>query len=213
MENIFEIETQEELDELTRCLEKCRDCSCLATIHQISQHNDDVATMVVEQVSVTTNNLINISGDYVYLTLMAENSLDLQQIKSMFKTVLERNTTRFTSGKAGDYELTIDLIQNDEFESMVWRISFLSPVFMTDDNGRLMIMFTKNCAVFSEDSIDFTEVSNEVEYLEELDRENEESKITEMYEEDTEDTEDTEENDDILSNDEYVYGMTDDTEK
>lgn len=210
MENIFGIETQEELDELTRCLEKCRDCACLATIHQISQHKDDVTTLVVEQVSVTTNNLINISGDYVYLTLMSQDSLDLQQIKSMFKTVLERNTSRFTSGKAGDYELTIDLIQNDEFESMVWRISLLSPVFMTDDNGKLMIMFAKNCAVFSEDSIDFTEVANEVEYLEELDRENEESKISEMYEEEEEETE---ENADILSNDEYIYGMTDNTEE
>lgn len=210
MQNVFEIETEEELEEFTKCLEQCRDCDCLITIHQVLQHKDESVSTVVEQITVSTNNLINISGEYVYLTLMSADIMNLQQIKSMFRTVLERNTTRFTSGKAGDYELTFDLIKQDEMEYMAYRISFLMPAFLTEDSGKLTIMFKKDCVVYSEDGIDYSTVQDEIDYLDEIDRVEAEKDDGVTSEDEETDNFNENETPDVLSNDEYVYGMNDD---
>lgn len=207
MQNVFEIETEEELEEFTKCLEQCRDCDCLVTIHQVLQHKDESVSTVVEQITVNTNNLINISGDYVYLTLMSADNINLQRIKSMFRTVLERNTTRFTSGKAGDYELTFDLIKQDKMEYMAYRISFIMPAFLTDDSGKLTVMFKKDCVVYSEDSIDYSAVQDEIDYLDEIDRIESEKNDGVTSEEETNDDFEETETPDVLSNDEYIYGV------
>jgi hypothetical protein len=207
MQNVFEIETEEELEEFTKCLEQCRDCDCLVTIYQVLQHKDERVSTVVEQITVNTNNLINISGDYVYLTLMSADNINLQRIKSMFRTVLERNTTRFTNGKAGDYELTFDLIKQDEMEYMAYRISFIMPAFLTDDSGKLTVMFKKDCVVYSEDSIDYSAVQDEIDYLDEIDRIESEKNDGVTSEEETNDDFEETETPDVLSNDEYIYGV------
>ena len=68
-------------------------------------------------------------------------------------------------------------------------------------------MFKKDCVVYSEDSIDYSAVQDEIDYLDEIDRIESEKNDGVTSEEETNDDFEETETPDVLSNDEYIYGV------
>lgn len=200
MYSINEITNDLMLEELKECLENCRYCKCLATVKQMMTATDgNVSLTNISETQFDVSTSININNNMYYLRLDTSEPVEVKKVLAFRDTVLERGTQRFTSGKSNDYILVIDLVKEKEQENLVYIMSFISPMFMSTEDGGLFAVYDFDNMHFSKDEVDFVDVLNEIEYAEEVERFALEREG--VQEQDYDENEDYIGNDELLSND------------
>lgn len=207
MIRIIDLETDEELAEFEEILSKVRNGNIIGTLRQAVEKADEEYNYVDLQQAVSSSKaLVQINGDYLYITVQDIHNDDIRKILSMWNMILSRGTQRFLKGEANDYLLTIDLVRSEvEKEGIVYCVSGVQPILATSENSRcLTFVFALDSVRCSKDEVSIYDVEYEAAMREESG--DEVYKIAE-YEDDNEDTA-FEENADILDNNEYTTGMS-----
>lgn len=188
------------LTELNECLTECRTCNVLVSIRQFQMSRDGELSEVTISSDLFPDttcimDIDNTNGLYM-LFIQRDDPLDYGKIQSMWQTARERNTKRFLNNTDGDYGLSVELVKEKVQEGTVCHVSFLSPMWISEEQGRLMLVFSIRNVHFGVDEVDYVAVNDDVEYAEEVERhalEREQNK-----------DDDFDEQNDILSNDDYI---------
>lgn len=197
------------IEELGECLEQCRNCSCLATVKQITRTADGNTSLInISETEFEAVTSVAINNNRFYLRINTPEALELKKVLAYRDTVNERGTQLFLQGRANDYILVIDLTKAIESQNVVYIMSYIEPMFITIEDGGLYAVYDFDNMHFSKDNVDFVDVLNEIEYAEEVERfarEREEAKQGDYNEND-----EYIGNEDILSNDTDINADDDD---
>lgn len=191
------------MKDLSACLDNCKDCNLVVHLKQFMQKYGDeegkLNSMTVDKYVGHSINTILINGNFIYLTIDTQRDLlPLNKIKSMWHTLIERGHKRYMAGEDNDYALIIDLIGQQENDVMAYSISFLNPIFLTLDDGKMEIAFAMNDMRFEVAEIDLVRIDDEIRYELEVERTNG------GYGVHNNQNDDLLNNDDILSNEEIL---------
>lgn len=200
MFTLEQINNQILLKELDECLTECRISNVLVSIIQFQMTKEGELsenTIEMELFSDTTCVIdIDDKNSIFTLFLKRDDVLDYGKIRGMCQTVRERNTKRFLNNENGDYTLSIELVKEKIEESTVCHISFLFPLWISEDDGRLMVVFSSKNVHFGVDKIDYVAVNDEVDYAEEVERH--------ALGRENDGKDDFDEQNDIISNGDYI---------
>ena len=200
MFTLEQINNQILLKELDECLTECRISNVLVSIIQFQMTKEGELsenTIEMELFSDTTCVIdIDDKNSIFTLFLKRDDVLDYSKIRGMCQTVRERNTKRFLNNENGDYALSIELVKEKIEESTVCHISFLFPLWISEDDGRLMVVFSSKNVHFGVDKIDYVAVNDEVDYAEEVERH--------ALGRENDGKDDFDEQNDIISNGDYI---------
>lgn len=190
------------LQELEECLTNCRHSKCLATVKQVMTTTDGNTSLTnISETQFDVVASVNINNNKFYIRIETNEPVEIKKVLAYRDTVNERGTQKFLQGQSNDYIHVIDLIKEKEQENLVYIMSFVSPLFMSIEDGGLYAVYDFDNMHFSKDEVDFVDVLNEIEYAEEIERFAEER---EGYTE-----QEYDENDDYINNDELL--SSDDT--
>lgn len=190
------------LKELEECLINCRHCNCLATVKQAmitTEGNINLTNISETQFDVTA--FITINNNRFYVRLETNEPIEIKKVLAFRDTVNERGTQKFLRGQDNDYIFVVDLIKENEQENLVYIMSFVSPLFMTTEDGGLYAVYDFDNMHFSRDEVDFVDVLNEIEYAEEIEKF--------ALEREGEQEQDFDENEEYIGNDELLSTNTD----
>ena len=146
------------LAELNECLTECRTCNVLVSIRQFQMSRDGELSEVTISSDLFPDttcimDIDNTNGLYM-LFIQRDDPLDYGKIQSMWQTARERNTKRFLNNTDGDYGLSIELVKEKVQEGTVCHVSLLSPMWISEEQGRLMLVFSIRNVHFGVDEVD-----------------------------------------------------------
>lgn len=166
---------QKQLDELSECLKKTKNCQVVATLRQFAEdRNGEIQSVDIQQAAADSVNTINVSGNLVYAELLEpEEPLNddtvlnnLKKIKAMWQAVLNRSTVLFLQGKPCDYRITIDLICAELENNKVYCISFFNPTFMASEDHGISLAVPLENLMFGIEEMTLQEIEYEEEVME-----------------------------------------------
>ncbi len=199
MINMMEAHSQEALKELNLVLEKCRNCTCLVTLRQsIRRPDGEYNFLDLQNTAFDVKCTVNANEDFLYLTLKTNETAELKRLKSLWETMLNRGKSSLLAGKPNDYLLSIDCIHQELERGIVYILAFEQPVFLSDENASMLLVFKMNKLTYGKEAISLEEIEYEEAVYNMTYGEGYEN---EPYETDEETPEETE---DFISTDEYT---------
>ena len=152
--------TEEEERQIFReCLEKCRDCECIATLRQYARKNETQFNQLdIQQNVFHAESLINLNDGLAYVTLMTSERGNFQIVRQMHDTVLKRGTERFLQKQDNDYFLIVDLMNKDDEMSIYYTFSLFQPQFFTVEGNSLRIALPMERMHFFKEQLDRDEI-------------------------------------------------------
>lgn len=211
MKKLIELETDKDFEEFSEILSKVNNGNLLATLKQAIKRPDGNYSFVDLQQNMSESKaIVQINGDYVYITVREMRRAATYKIKNMFNTVLQRGTRRYAKGEENDYVLVLDVGRDEsETKGLVYLISAVSPIMVSNDGDTdLTFVFALEDVRCSKDEVSIYDIDYEVDSTSDAERELVENDLdgyeSEYEEEEFEENEDILGNDDILSNDEYT---------
>ena len=219
MIRLIDLETDEEFAEFDEILTKVRSGNIVGTLRQAvkkpnnGESGDEDPSAVeytyvdLQQAVSSAKTLVQINGNYLYITVQDVHNEDIRKILTMWNMILQRGTQRFLKGEANDYLLTIDLVRDEvEKEGITYCISAIQPIFATNENSRVLTFVFELANVrCTKDEVSIYDVEYEASLREASG--DDVYKISADYEDEDED-EGFEENTDVLNNDRYTTGIS-----
>lgn len=207
MKKLIEIITDEDFKEFEEVLSKAREGHVVGTIRQVAKAADGKINYVDIQRSVAEcRTMLQINGDFIYITMYNINRTDVRKIKTMWNTVVQRGTNRFLQKQENDYVLTIDIVKDEAEKGYAYTISAIQPVFASSDGDTdLMLVFQLKDIWYSKDAVSIYDIEYEISQREES--QNDVYKVTICEDEDEQEREESEtpeETADFISTDKYT---------
>lgn len=195
MTNITDAEEKSRLDELSECIDKCRQCGCVAMLKKFLRRSDGTMNQydVKQEVCENMKSIVYINENFIYLTLQTDDIVHIQRIKSMWTAMLQRSTEARLQGRTNDFALVIDVIHQELENSLVYTLSFIQPVFVSAEDNSITLAFTVDNMCFGKETLTLEEIEYETML------ENERLKGAEDY-----DSSEFSETDEFISTDEYI---------
>lgn len=163
MKRLIDLETDEEFSELSEIISEVCNGSIVATMRQAVKKPDGTYNYIDLQQGVTdAKSILQINGEYFYITIQDIRRTDVRKIMTMWNTVLQRGTNCYMKGEANDYLLTIDVVHNDQKKSLVYIVSAIQPVFVSGESDRdLMLVFSISDIRCSKDEVSMYDIEYE----------------------------------------------------
>lgn len=191
MKKVASIDSQEELDELGECIDKCVDCNCIATLKQFVERPDGgYNNMDLQETACSVRSIVEVSNGMVYVTLRSSVMAELKRIKGMWETVRKRGTQNFRENKVNDYALVVDLVKDELEHNTIYIISLSQPFFISFEDEEMLMVFPFDSLYFARESATL----DEIEYMQE-----QEQGRTEAYDDD-----DTPQSSQFTDNDQFI---------
>ena len=145
MISIAHVTDEDELENLKTVLSKTSQCDAIATLKQMLERNDGTFNQQeIENVVVSpAKNLIYINerDGLAYLTISSSDTPQLKKVGYLWETMIKRGDLNYQKGKLNDYVVTVDLIAAELEKERVYTLSFLNPIFRSDEDGSLQLVF------------------------------------------------------------------------
>lgn len=163
MTNITDAEEKSRLDELSECIDKCRQCGCVTMLKKFLRRSDGTMNHydVKQEVCENMKSIVYINENFIYLTLQTDDIVHIQRIKSMWTAMLQRSTEARLQGRANDFALVIDVVHQELENSLVYTLSFIQPVFVSAEDNSITLTFTVDNMCFGKETITLDEIEYE----------------------------------------------------
>lgn len=206
MKKLIELETDKDFEEFQEILSKVRDGHVVGTLKQVVTKPDGSYNYVdIQQNVAESKAILQINGNYFYVTIQNLRRVDVRKIQTMWNMVLQRGTGRFVKGEANDYVMTVDVVRDELEKGFVYCITAVQPIFVSGDGSNdLTIVFELGNVRCAKDEVSLYDVEYEAAIREESGNE---VYKTSTYEDDFADENEDDsfdENEDIVSNDGYM---------
>lgn len=162
MLSIAHITDEKELEDLNAVLSKTSECDTIATLKQMLERNDgtfnqqDLDNVVVAPAK--NHIFINERDGLAYLTITSSDKPQLKKVGYLWETMIKRGDTNYKKGKLNDYVVTVDLIYAELEKERVYNLSFLNPVFRSEEDGSLQLVFKLTNIFFGIERVTLDEV-------------------------------------------------------
>lgn len=169
MRKLTELETDKDFEEFSLILSKLHDSHAVITMKQAVQRKDGEYNYVDLQQTVAENQtLVQINGQYMFITLRNARRKSSQKARVMWNTVLQRGTNQFKKGEANDYILVVDMCRSELEKGVAYCLSGFQPIFMSSEGDNdLTFVFTIGSAACGIEEVSMYDIEYELENEEE----------------------------------------------
>lgn len=168
MVKLIDLNTDEDFAMYREVITKIADGNIVATLKQAVPHPDGGYThMDIEQYVAVQRSLIQINGEFVYVTVRDMETPDCKKIKSMFNVMLQHGTQQFEKGAANDYVLTIEIAHTELHNGYIYILSCVQPVFISGEgDDDLTLVFLIGNVLVGKESVSIYDVEYEMDMRE-----------------------------------------------
>lgn len=199
MIKLIDLTTDEDFEMYREVISKISNGNIVATLKQAIPHPDGGYTHVdIEQYVAVQKSIVQINGEFVYVTVRDMETPDCKKIKSMFNVMLQHGTQQFERGAANDYVLTIEVACNELHIGYTYILSCIQPIFISGDGDEdLTLVFLVGNVLVGKEAVSIYDVEYEMDM-----REAREDNVHKFDFSDVEDTStDDDDDDDLLISD------------
>ena len=168
MIKLIDLTTDEDFEMYREVISKISNGNIVATLKQAIPHPDGGYTHVdIEQYVAVQKSIIQINGEFVYVTVRDMETPDCKKIKSMFNVMLQHGTQQFEKGAANDYVLTIEVACNELHIGYTYILSCIQPIFISGDGDEdLTLVFLIGNVLVGKEAVSIYDVEYEMDMRE-----------------------------------------------
>ncbi len=203
MKRLIDLSTDEEFAELAEILAKAREGHSVGTMKQVVQNvgTEGYRYVDLQQNTSESSTILQVNGDYFYVTIQRQTRIDVRKFRTMWNTVLQRGTLQFTKGLPNDYIFVLEVGKSEMDKGYVYCVSAVQPIFVTSDGDMdLTFVFPLENVSCAKEEISVYDVEYEASMREESGN----SAYAFDFDEDEDEPENFEENEEVLKTDEFT---------